>query len=152
MKAIAVFILFIGMFLVIQGYYSKVENIDQVPKVEIRYIPRSLYDEQLSNDPTLMVSQQYKSMFEDINPWPPLASTTINHTFLNPDNKPQQPLQQIQVTSVAVNAADITAATNATAQTAPTAPVVPVAPVAPATPPVSTTVTPSVQPPSNFRK
>lgn len=75
MKAIAVFILFIGMFLVIQGYYSQVTQLTQEPKVEIRYIPRSLYEDQLSNDPALMVSQQYKGMFEDINPWPPLEST-----------------------------------------------------------------------------
>lgn len=73
MKAIAVFLLFIGMFLVVQGYYQQVSNNTTEPAVRVEYIPRSLYDEQLSNDPTLMVSQQYKGMFEDINPWPPLG-------------------------------------------------------------------------------
>uniref|UniRef100_A0A6C0KS50 Uncharacterized protein n=1 Tax=viral metagenome TaxID=1070528 RepID=A0A6C0KS50_9ZZZZ len=83
MKAIAVFILFIGMFLVVQGYYTQSLNIEKTPKIIYRYIPSSLYDEQLSNNPSLMVSQQYKSMFENINPWPPLQSQMIEKTPLN---------------------------------------------------------------------
>jgi hypothetical protein len=68
MKAIAVFLLFIGMFLVVQGYYaSKTQCPAQT--TQVKYIPRSLYDEQLSDDPKTMVSTQFKGMFEDINPW-----------------------------------------------------------------------------------
>jgi len=78
MKAIAIFILFIGMFLVIQGYYSQVANIKNTPTIVYKYIPRSIYDEQLSSDPSLMVSQQFKSMFENINPWPPLSVSNNN--------------------------------------------------------------------------
>jgi hypothetical protein len=66
MKAIAVFLLFVGMFLVVQGYYQHATECP-APKVEIRYIPRSIYDEQLS-EPT--VGKHFKGMFEDINPWP----------------------------------------------------------------------------------
>lgn len=69
MKAIAVFLLFIGTFLVTQGYYQQKMGTCPKPKVEIKYIPRSLYEEQLSND-TQRVSQQFKSLFEDISPWP----------------------------------------------------------------------------------
>jgi len=67
MKAIAIFLLFIGMFLVVQGYYSQ-STACPPQKVQVKYIPRSLYDEQLSDDPASMVSTQFKSMFEDIDP------------------------------------------------------------------------------------
>ena len=69
MKAIAVLLLFIGMFLVIQGYY-KIEKKCADPQIKIQYIPMSLYEEQLSNDPKLSISNQFKGMFQDINPWP----------------------------------------------------------------------------------
>jgi len=68
MKAIAVFFLFLGMFMIVQGYYSQPNtNNCPAPKVEVKYIPRSLYDEQLS-EPT--VAKHFKSMFDDIQPWP----------------------------------------------------------------------------------
>ena len=67
MKAIAVFLLFIGMFLVLQGYYDK-DKACPAPKVEVKYIPYSLYQEQLSDSQKL--SQHFKSLFEDIaSPW-----------------------------------------------------------------------------------
>jgi hypothetical protein len=77
MKAIAVFMLFIGMFLVVQGYYSQSTKCPE-PTVEVKYIPRSLYEEQLPDpsDPTTntemnakRVEKHFKSMFEDVNPW-----------------------------------------------------------------------------------
>lgn len=66
MKAIAVFLLFIGTFLVIQGYYSKKA---ECPKqdVQIKYVPQSVYEAQLSDNPKDAVSKQFKGMFEDIN-------------------------------------------------------------------------------------
>lgn len=68
MKAIAVFLLFVGMFLVVQGYYSQ-KTACPPPKVEVKYIPQTLYEEQLSKDgPT--IAKQFKGMFEDIQPWP----------------------------------------------------------------------------------
>lgn len=67
MNTIAVFLLFIGMFLIVQGYYDR-KSACPAPKVEIKYIPRSLYEEQLSPDQS--ISQQFKSMFEDTSPWP----------------------------------------------------------------------------------
>uniref|UniRef100_A0A6C0CTA0 Uncharacterized protein n=1 Tax=viral metagenome TaxID=1070528 RepID=A0A6C0CTA0_9ZZZZ len=66
MKAIAVFLLFIGMFLVVQGYYQESTKCP-TPKVEVKYIPRSLYEEQLSDKQKLQV--HFKSMFEDVTPW-----------------------------------------------------------------------------------
>lgn len=69
MKSIAILLLFIGMFLVIQGYYSQINNCP-APSVQVKYIPRSVYDEQLAPDNKDIVSKQFKSLFEDIQPWP----------------------------------------------------------------------------------
>jgi hypothetical protein len=67
MKAIAVFILFLGMFLVVQGYYKQTTSCPP-PKIEVKYIPSSLYEEQLSGEDNL--KRQFKSLFEDItDPW-----------------------------------------------------------------------------------
>lgn len=67
MKAIAVFILFIGMFLVVQGYYKQ-ETSCPLPKKEIKYIPYTQYEEQLSGKDN--IQRQFKSIFEDIvDPW-----------------------------------------------------------------------------------
>jgi len=67
MKAIAVFLLFLGMFLVVQGYYQQATSCP-APKVEVKYIPYSLYEEQLSDKQNLQ--RQFKSLFEDTSdPW-----------------------------------------------------------------------------------
>lgn len=66
MKAIAVFLLFVGMFLVVQGYYQQSTKCPPA-KVEVKYIPQSLYEEQLSDKQKLQV--HFKSMFEDVTPW-----------------------------------------------------------------------------------
>jgi hypothetical protein len=66
MKAIAVFLLFIGMFLVVQGYYQQASKCP-TPMVEVKYIPRSMYEEQLSDEQKLQV--HFKSLFEDVTPW-----------------------------------------------------------------------------------
>jgi hypothetical protein len=65
MKGIAIFLLFIGTVLIIQGYYN---NISACPKQKtvIKYIPRSLYEEQLSEGEKL--ESYYKGMFEDTQP------------------------------------------------------------------------------------
>lgn len=67
MKAVAVFLLFVGMFLVVQGYYKRREACPS-PKTEIKFIPRTLYEEQLSDAQRLDV--HFKSLFEDATPWP----------------------------------------------------------------------------------
>jgi hypothetical protein len=69
MKAIAVFLLFIGMFLVVQGYYQQ-QTKCQEPTVQIKYVPQSVYEEQLgAKNNGSAISKQFKGMFEDINPW-----------------------------------------------------------------------------------
>jgi len=63
MKAIAIFLLFIGSLLIIQGYYNNKELCPK-DKVVIKYVPRNVYEEQLS--PAENLQTFYKSMFEDI--------------------------------------------------------------------------------------
>jgi hypothetical protein len=63
MKAIAIFLLFIGSIMIIQGYYNN-KSVCKKDKVVVKYIPRSVYEEQLKPEESLQTF--YKSMFEDI--------------------------------------------------------------------------------------
>ena len=63
MKSIAIFLLFIGTVLIIQGYYSNLAACPK-PKTIIKYVPRSFYEEQLSGKEDL--ASYYKGMFSDI--------------------------------------------------------------------------------------
>lgn len=66
MKAIAIFLLFLGMILIVKGYYSKKYKKMAQPKVIIKYIPRSEYEEQLS--PEQKLTSFYKGLFENTQP------------------------------------------------------------------------------------
>jgi hypothetical protein len=63
MKPIAIFLLFIGSIMIIQGYYNN-KSVCKKDKVVIKYIPRSVYEEQLK--PAESLQTFYKGMFEDI--------------------------------------------------------------------------------------
>ena len=63
MKAIAIFLLFIGFLLIIQGYYNQ-KKICKKDKVVVKYVPRSIYEDQLK--PAESLQTFYKSMFEDV--------------------------------------------------------------------------------------
>lgn len=63
MKAIAVFLLFIGSIMIIQGYYNN-KSVCKKDKVIVKYIPRSIYEEQLKPEESLQTF--YRGMFEDI--------------------------------------------------------------------------------------
>jgi hypothetical protein len=66
MKSIAIFLLFIGFLLIIQGYYKhKYNNCDKA-KTIIKYIPRTLYEEQLSDSERL--NEYYASLFDQTQP------------------------------------------------------------------------------------
>jgi len=67
MKAIAVLVLFVGMFLVTQGYYAQ-QQVCAAPSTRVVYVPRSVYEEQMN--PAETPDQQFKSMFEAVQPWP----------------------------------------------------------------------------------
>jgi hypothetical protein len=66
MKAIAVFLLFLGMILIIKGYYSHKYNKMATPKVIVKYIPRSEYEAQMSDD--VRLADFYKGLFESVQP------------------------------------------------------------------------------------
>jgi hypothetical protein len=61
MKSIAIFLLFIGTMLIIQGYYSNLAACP-IPKTVVKYIPRSTYEDQLNGKDNL--DTYYKSIFE----------------------------------------------------------------------------------------
>ena len=62
MKAVALFLLFIGSILIIQGYYSY-KKLCKKNKVEVKYVPREIYESQLSDQESLSIF--YKNMFEE---------------------------------------------------------------------------------------
>lgn len=64
MKSFAIFVLFVGTILVIQGYYSDVSSCPKPPPV-IKFVPRSTYDEQLSDGEDL--NKYYTTIFEQTN-------------------------------------------------------------------------------------
>ena len=66
MKSIAIFLLFIGFFLIISGYYNNLNNNSEKIKTVIKYVPRSVYEDQLNDEQRL--NEFYKSMFEDTQP------------------------------------------------------------------------------------
>ena len=77
MKAIAVFLLFVGTIMVLQGYYERRLK-TSCPKqgTKIVKLPLSLYEEQLSPSDSLQL--QFKSMFDDITTWPTVRNVLMN--------------------------------------------------------------------------
>lgn len=65
MKSIAIFLLFVGTVLIIQGYYSNLSACPK-PKTIIKYVPRTVYEEQLSEKENL--DTYYKSLFDQTQP------------------------------------------------------------------------------------
>jgi hypothetical protein len=66
MKSIAIFFLFIGMILIINGYYRQQYELTQKPKTIIKYVPRNIYEDQMN--PQEQLSEFYKSMFDNVQP------------------------------------------------------------------------------------
>jgi hypothetical protein len=64
MKSFAIFLLFVGTVLVLQGYYSQ-QNECQKPKTVLKYVPRTFYEEQHSGDNN--IDEYYKGIFENEN-------------------------------------------------------------------------------------
>jgi hypothetical protein len=73
MKAVAVFLLFLGTILILQGYYSQKKEEKECPKqtVQIKYVPRSVYQEQINAGANDAVTRHFKGMFLDpsVTPW-----------------------------------------------------------------------------------
>lgn len=77
MKTLLIFVLFAGMFLVISGIYEqKLDIAQKEKKIEYRFIPRTLYEEQLSNNTTF--ASKVKPLFEseNLHGYDPIISST----------------------------------------------------------------------------
>jgi hypothetical protein len=60
---VTLFIFFVGMILIIHGIYQqKFKQLEQNVRVEYRFIPRTYYEEQISNN--MDVSNNFKTMFQ----------------------------------------------------------------------------------------
>lgn len=67
MKVFIVFLLFIGMFFIIDGVYEqKLKAASATSKIEYKYIPRTYYDEQLTGHD---IESRYDSIFNRASPW-----------------------------------------------------------------------------------
>jgi hypothetical protein len=75
MKAISVFLLFLGTILVLQGYYEQQAKLSCPKQKEtVKVVPMSIYEQQLS--PSESLSKYFKSMFEDVMTWPTVRYTS----------------------------------------------------------------------------
>jgi len=61
MKSFAIFLLFVGTILVLQGYYSQKYTCPK-PKTVIKYVPRTFYEDQMDDT---NIDQYYKNIFEE---------------------------------------------------------------------------------------
>jgi hypothetical protein len=68
MKSILLFLFFFGIVLLIHGIYEqKYQSMKENVRVEYRFIPRTYYEEQLAENPT--VASNFKNMFQKESPW-----------------------------------------------------------------------------------
>lgn len=62
MKPFVVLMLFVGMAMIMHGIYEeKYKRLEKSGRIEYRFVPRSLYDEQLENTE---VTAMFKNMFQ----------------------------------------------------------------------------------------
>ena len=67
MKSLIVFAFFIGMFMIINGVYEqKFKALQENKRVEYRFVPRTYYEEQLSDT---NLSYKMSDMFNHVAPW-----------------------------------------------------------------------------------
>ena len=64
MKLLVLTILFIGIILIVQGYYMDKLQKTEDKKVITKYVPLHVYEEQMSGSE--MIDYQFKSSFEKI--------------------------------------------------------------------------------------
>lgn len=64
MKLVVLFILFIGIFVILQGYYIKKINELEKTKIITKYVPISIFEGRMSG--IELIDNQFKSQFEKI--------------------------------------------------------------------------------------
>jgi len=77
MQSLAVLLLFVGMFMVVHGVYEeKLRTIHETTRVEYRFIPRTLYEEQMANAGP-GVTSEFSNLFDASAPWYARATQEI---------------------------------------------------------------------------
>ena len=65
MKSLIIFILFVGMFMIVSGVYEqRIEEEKQKREIEYKFIPRTMYEEQLASNTSFaakVVDPMFKS-------------------------------------------------------------------------------------------
>lgn len=71
MRALVVLMLFVGMAMVIHSVYEeKLERVKRNVRVEYRFLPRTLYEEQLAQSTDLLGDNgKMSGMFSRSTPW-----------------------------------------------------------------------------------
>jgi hypothetical protein len=68
MKSIAMFLLFVGVLLIINGIYEqKYQSLKKNVRVEYRFIPRTYYEEQLAENAN--VTANFANLWAKESPW-----------------------------------------------------------------------------------
>lgn len=75
MKTLIVFMLFVGLFLCVSGVYEqRLKEAREEKRVEYRFIPRTMYEEQLSggdgDGASTLFAERVLPMFGGEQPWP----------------------------------------------------------------------------------
>lgn len=67
MKTVIILILFVGIFMIVHGIYEqKLKAAESNTKIEYRFIPRTLYEEQMNSDD---LSLKMADIFNKESPW-----------------------------------------------------------------------------------
>lgn len=75
MKTVIILVLFIGLFMVTHGIYEqKLKTISEKEKIVYKFVPRTYYEEQLSEN---NVMKKLSSMFNDSSPWNKKIDSTL---------------------------------------------------------------------------
>ncbi len=66
MKSLSLFVLMLGIIMITVGYMDKkVKKVEKEKEIEYRFVPRSIYDEQIK---PVNLSDTFSTMFSDIDP------------------------------------------------------------------------------------
>lgn len=75
MKALVILLVFSGMAIVIHSIYEeKLKRAQKQVKVEYRFLPRTLYEEQMANTDVI---GQFKGMWDRSTPWYGAGQSTL---------------------------------------------------------------------------
>lgn len=66
MKSLSLFVLMLGVIMVTVGYMDKkIKKAEKEKEIEYRFVPKSLYDQQIQ---PVNLSDTFSTMFSDIDP------------------------------------------------------------------------------------